>query len=263
MLTTRFKNVALNADPRSPPHELGLLNDEDSWKLLSKKECLEWNTLASLPPWSDELGKQILKKCGGLPLAIVVLRGLLSRKQATYSKWLKVSQSVHWQLTQDPTLCADILALSYRDLPYYLKPCFLYFRLFPEDFEIPPRRLTLLWVAEGFVQPRGAEPLEDVAEDYLEELTGRCMIQVAARKANRRIKAGIIHDLLREFAISKAKEDRFLEVIHQDAKVTSITRGRRLAVHYSVPPALKNASKVRSLLCFDLNEPVFGEVKKF
>lgn len=113
------------------------------------------------------------------------------------------------------------------------------------------------------MQPRGAEPLEDVAEDYLEELIGRSMIQVAARKANRRIKTCIIHDLLREFAISKAKEDRFLEVIHQDVKVTSITRGRRLAVHYSVPPALKNASKVRSLLCFDLNEPVFGEVKKF
>ncbi|KAG6625230.1 hypothetical protein CIPAW_16G082300 [Carya illinoinensis] len=238
VLTTRFKDIALHADPRSPPHELCLLNDEDSWKLLSKKVCLEWNSTRTLPPWSEGLGRQIVKKCGGLPLAIVVLGGLLSRKEASYSEWLKVLQSVHWQLTQDPTLCADILALSYHDLPYYLKPCFLYLGLFPEDFEISARRLILLWVAEGFVQPRGQEPLEDVAEDYLEELIGRSMIQVAARKSNGRIKACIIHDLLREFAISKAQEDRFLEVIHQD-------------------------DKVRSLLCFDLNESVFREMKKF
>ncbi|XP_035541781.1 probable disease resistance RPP8-like protein 2 [Juglans regia] len=263
VLTTRFKDVALHADPRSPPHELCLLSDEDSWKLLSKKVCLEWNSIRTLPPWSEELGRQIVKKCGGLPLAIVVLGGLLSRKEASYSEWLKVLQSVHWQLTQDPTLCADILALSYHDLPYYLKPCFLYLGLFPEDFEISARRLILLWVAEGFVQPRGQEPLEDVAEDYLEELIGRSMIQVAARKSNGRIKTCSIHDLLREFAMSKAKEDRFLEVIHQDVKLKSFTRGRHLAVHCRVPPALKNTSKVRSLLCFDLNEPVFREIKKF
>ncbi|KAG6625226.1 hypothetical protein CIPAW_16G081900 [Carya illinoinensis] len=226
VLTTRFKDIALHADPRSPPQELCLLSDEDSWKLLSKKVCLEWNSTTTLPPWSEGLGRQIVKKCGGLPLAIVVLGGLLSRKEASYSEWLKVLQSVHWHLTQDPTLCADILALSYHDLPYYLKPCFLYLGLFPEDFEISARKLILLWVAEGFVQPRGQEPLEDVAEDYLEELIGRSMIQVAARKSNGRIKACIIHDLLREFAISKATEDRFLEVIHQDVKVKSFTRAR-------------------------------------
>lgn len=133
--------------------------------MLSKKVCLEWNSTRTLPPWSEGLGRRIVKKCGDLPLAIVVLGGLLSRKEASYSKWLKVLQSVHWQLTQDPILCADILALSYHDLPYYLKPCFLYLGLFPEDFEISTRRLILLWVAEGFVQPRGQEPLEDVAED--------------------------------------------------------------------------------------------------
>ncbi|XP_035541780.1 disease resistance protein RPP8-like isoform X2 [Juglans regia] len=263
VLTTRFKDIALHADPRSPPHELCLLSDEDSWKLLSKKVCLEWNSTRTLPPWSEELGRQIVKKCGGLPLAIVVLGGLLSRKEASYSEWLKVLQSVHWQLTQDPTLCADILALSYHDLPFYLKPCFLYLGLFPEDFEISARRLILLWVAEGFVQPRGQEPLEDVAEDYLEELIGRSMIQVAARKSNGRIKTCSIHDLLREFAMSKAKEDRFLEVIHQDVKLKSFTRGRHLSVHCRVSPALKNTSKVRSLLCFDLDEPVFREMKKF
>lgn len=266
MFTTRFKDVALHADPRTPPHELCLLSDEDSLKLLTKKACLEWNSTTSLlPPWTEQIGKQIVKKCGGLPLAIVVLGGLLSIKEATYNEWLKVLQSLHWQLKQDPLQCEDILALSYFDLPYYLKSCFLYFGLFPEDFEISARRLVLLWAAEGFVQPRGVEPLEDVAEDYLEELIGRSMVQAATRTSNGRIKTCRVHDLLRELSVTKAEEDRFLEVIHKDAKIVSLgplTRGRRLAIHFSVPPT-KNTAKVRSLLCFDPSEHIFIKMKRF
>lgn len=263
IFTTRFKDVALHADPRSPLHEPGLLSDEDGWELLSKKVCLEWNVKTSLPPWSKELGIQIVKRCGGLPLAIVVMGGLLSRKDATFNEWLKVLQSVHWQLAQDPTQCAEILALSYSDLPYYLKSCFLYFGLFPEDYEISARRLILLWVAEGFVQPRGQEPLEDVAEDYLEELVGRSMIQVATRKSNGRIKTCCVHDLLHELSVSKGKEDQFLDIIHGEFTVSSLTRARRLAIHFGVPPTTKNTPKVRSLLCFDICEPSFQELRKF
>ncbi|XP_030493802.2 putative disease resistance protein At1g50180 [Cannabis sativa] len=266
MLTTRFKDIAIHADPRSPPHEPSLLNDEESWQLLSRKISLQWNAVTSLPPWTDELGKKIVKKCGGLPLAIVVLGGLLSRREASYNEWLKVLQSVHWQLRQDTIQCADILALSYFDLPFYLKPCFLYFGLFPEDFEISASRLILLWVAEGFVQPRGQEPIEDVSEDYLEELVGRSMVQVATRNSNGRIKTCRMHDLLRELAIAKATEDRFLHVIHGESRAGSIrtlSRSRRLAIHFNFPPSKKTTINLRSLLCFDLNEPVKVQVKRF
>ncbi|EXC28010.1 Putative disease resistance RPP13-like protein 3 [Morus notabilis] len=194
-----------------------------------------------------------------------VLGGLLSRREASYNEWLKVLQSVHWQLTQSPIQCADILALSYFGLPFYLKPCFLYFGLFPEDLEISARRLILLWVAEGFVQPRGQEPLEDVAEDYLEELVGRSMVQVATRKSNGRIKTCRVHDLLREFAIARAKKDRFLNVVHDETKFRSmrtLAKGRRLAINFGFP-STKNTGKLRSLLCLDVNEPILIEVKKF
>ncbi|XP_021287192.1 putative disease resistance protein At1g50180 [Herrania umbratica] len=263
IFTTRFRDVALHADPRSRPHEPCLLSDEDSWKLLSKKICLEWNAMTSLPAWTEELGIQIVKKCRGLPLAIVVLGGLLSRREATYEEWLKVLQSAHWQLLRDPTQCLDILALSYHDLPYYLKPCFLYFGLFPEDFEISVRSLNLLWVAEGFVQPRGQEPLEDVAEDYLEELVGRSMVQIAAKKFNGRIKTIRIHDLFRELAIKKAKEDRFFDIIHGDAKDCFLTRPRRISTSFGITPKTTNRSRIRSLLVFDQNEPRLKDLKKF
>lgn len=263
IFTTRFKDIALHADPRSPLHEPHLLSDEDGWELLSKNVCLEWNAKTNLPPWSKELGMQIVKRCGGLPLAIVVMGGLLSRREATFEEWQKVLQSVYWQLAQDPAECAGILALSYSDLPYYLKPCFLYFGLFPEDYEISARRLILLWIAEGFVQPRDREPVEDVAEDYLEELVGRSMIQVATRTSNGRIKTCCIHDLLLELSVSKGREDGFLDIIHGEFTVNPLTRSRRLAIHYGVLPMMKNAPKVRSLLSFDICEPGFQDLRKF
>ncbi|RVW81253.1 Disease resistance protein RPM1 [Vitis vinifera] len=97
---------------------------------------------------------------------------------------------------QGPESCMGILALSYNDLPYYLKSCFLYCGIFPEDSEIKTSKLIQLWLVEGFIQRRGKEPLEDIAEDYLYELIHRSMIQVAARKIDGRTHAFSHHTYL-------------------------------------------------------------------
>ncbi|XP_058112015.1 disease resistance protein RPP13-like [Magnolia sinica] len=129
-----------------------------------------------------EVGERMVAKCGGLPLAITVLGGVLSRKD------------------------------NYHDLPYDLTPCFLYLGAFPEDSEIDVAELIRLWIAEGFVQKRGGEEMEDVAEDYMNELISRSMIQVSKRKSNGTAEKCRIHDLLRSLSIAKAKEERFLDV---------------------------------------------------
>ncbi|CBI40287.3 unnamed protein product, partial [Vitis vinifera] len=76
-----------------------------------------------LPSRVEELGKKIVAKCRGLLLAIVVLRGLLSRKEKTQHSWRKVLDNVNWHLNKGPHSCLGILSLSYNDLPYYLKSC--------------------------------------------------------------------------------------------------------------------------------------------
>ncbi|XXG71048.1 hypothetical protein AAC387_Pa07g0388 [Persea americana] len=137
MLTTRNKVVALHADPLSHPHEMRLLNPNEGWILFLKKIFLEGNTLSACPSELEKIGRKILAKCGGLPLAILVIGGLLARKDKTFSAWSKVLESV----TESSEQCREILALSYWDLPHYLKPCFLYLGLFPEDYEIGSGRL--------------------------------------------------------------------------------------------------------------------------
>ncbi|OMO60975.1 putative disease resistance RPP8-like protein 2-like protein [Corchorus capsularis] len=130
------------------------------------------------------------------------------------------------------------------------------------DFEISVRRLILLWEAQGFVQPRGQEPLEDVAEDYLEELLGRSMVQIAAKKLNGKIKSIRVHDLLRELAIKKGKDDRFFDIIHGNVRDRFLTRPRMLSTSFGITPKTRSSSRIRSLLVFDNNEHRLKDFKK-
>ncbi|KAF8396473.1 hypothetical protein HHK36_018096 [Tetracentron sinense] len=246
LITTRNKEVALHADPFSLPHEPRCLTDEESWVLLCKK-AFPKDVVARgdfLVTGMEKLGREIVKKCGGLPLAVVVLGGLLATKKSLY-EWEMVYKNFNIHLSkgqQQPQGVLGILALSYYDLPYYLKPCFLYLGLFREDFQISTNQLIRLWMAEGFVTlPHEGEEgtMEDIAEKYLEELIFRCMVQVGRRDTNERVKTCRIHDLMRDLCITKAKEDSFLEILDlsgtievADSSLIAVAKARRCAIHF-------------------------------
>ncbi|XP_058114670.1 disease resistance protein RPP13-like isoform X1 [Magnolia sinica] len=227
LLTTHSKDVALHAEAGSRPHELRFLNDEESWELFCKKTFPgpEGGCSKDLL----KLGREIVEKCHGVPLAIVVVGGLLSSKEPM--EWENVRKTLSLQFSQGEPQISSVLSLSYKDLPYYLKPCFLYLGIFPEDYEFPAKKLIQLWAAEGFLQPRGDETLEKVGEDYLKELVQRSMIQLAQRSSSGGIKSCRIHDLFRDLSISKAKEDDFLQVHGENVATLSTSTARRLAIH--------------------------------
>ncbi|XXG72335.1 hypothetical protein AAC387_Pa07g1462 [Persea americana] len=262
MLTTRKKDVALRADPKRKPYEVRLLTDEECWELLHKKAFLGVANHGDLKEL-EAVGKDIAKRCCGLPLAVVVLGGLLSRKDQSIHEWEKVRRSIGWHLKEGEDQILHILALSYTDLPYYLKMCFLCFAAFPEDSSIHATELCRMWVAEGFVQERGDETMEDVAEDYLLELIHRSLVQVVERCSNGRVKRCGIHDLLRDLAITKAKECQFLDVYSGNVRSASPTTERRLSIthgdickHMSVNHLTR---QLRSLFCFFQFDAPFGK----
>ena len=240
LITTRNQEIASHAN--SQLYKLRLLNKTESWDLFLKKIVV--------PAELEDLGKKMTAKCHGLPLAIVALGSLLSRKDKTTSSWRKVLESLEWHLNQGPESCFGILALSYNDLPYYLKSCFLYCGLFLEDSEIKVSKLFQMWIAEGFVQRRGDEMVEEVAGDYLEELVDRSMIRVVKQKSNGGIKSCRIHDLLRDLAISEAKDSKFFEV-YENTDYTSPISVRRLTTHHKKEIVHHiNGSRLRSLIGF-------------
>ncbi|KAL9689965.1 hypothetical protein QQ045_010358 [Rhodiola kirilowii] len=200
IITTRNMKVA--AMNKAYVHELRYLDEDESWRLFCKKAFLDDNDMM-INPRIKHVGREMVEKCLGLPLAIVTLGGLLSTKSSLYD-WTWVRDNFWKQLEEeDSTHINALLLLSFRDLPYYLKPCFLYIGMFPENFEIPVSKLILLWVAEGFIGSEMGSP-ESVAKSYFDELVGRSLFQ---KNGEDWIGSTFtVHGLLRNLAIKEAKK---------------------------------------------------------
>ncbi|PON92403.1 NB-ARC domain containing protein [Trema orientale] len=211
LLTTCNTNVALHADPESSPHEMSFRSKDDSWKLLCKKTFIE-SIDRLCPPQLEEIGGEIVTKCAGLPLAIIVLGGLLSRKKRL-SEWQRF--------------------------------CFLYLGLFPEDHLISTRKLYRLWIAEGFI-PQHGERMEEIAEDYLNELIDRNMVQVARMSANDRVKHCRLHDLLLDLSISKSRLEQFF-VFQGNLDSLSLAKARHHVVYTSSVQSLDDILELEYL----------------
>ncbi|OMO76916.1 NB-ARC domain-containing protein [Corchorus olitorius] len=165
------------------------------------------------PSHLDSMARNLVEKGQGLPLAIVALGGLMSSKRST-AEWKRVHDNLNWELSNNPTfeLVKIISLLSYHDLSFQLKHCFLYCCIFPEDYEVSRKRLIRLWMAEGLLEQVNDVAPEVVAENYLMKLVSRSLLQVTRRNASGRPKAFKMHDLLREFALSISKEEKFVAV---------------------------------------------------
>jgi len=236
-ITTRNNGLIQHGESMEYCHSLDLLSDDDSWKLFRRIAFLEGeNSAESLSleeiesdqtaedsdnKAKQKLGWKMLKHCKGLPLAILTLGGVLSSKK-TISEWEKVQKNLTSYLMGDMEPGSDnkelfaMLELSYHDLPSYLKPCFLYLGVFPEDRAISAHKLYHLWEAEGLVtiptddgDEIQDECLDDKAESYLNELVKRCLVQVDKWWVNERISKIRFHDIFRDMlAINVLKGDQ-------------------------------------------------------
>lgn len=172
LITSRFHNVARAADCNTEPHLLACLNDDESLALLFRKALQQHIQPDNYPPNLVNVAKQLTTKCDGLPLALVVLGGMLATRERNHPAWIKVYDMLDWH-DGDGEKCSRVLAMSFQDLHYELKQCFLYFAAFPEDHKISAKHVTRMWIAENLVPTDGAGTLEDQAEAFLEELVQR------------------------------------------------------------------------------------------
>ncbi|KAK0602465.1 hypothetical protein LWI29_033657 [Acer saccharum] len=215
--------------------EITGLEWREAWELFCKKafpsneKCCPREELVE---WSQK----IVKKCGGLPLAIAAVGILLSKKRQIPIEWKKLHDSLGSEIDSDYSLAiiSRILLPSYKDLSINLKNCFLYFSIFPEDYSIAQERLIRSWIAEGFIKERGGKTLEDVAEDYLNELIGRNLVDVSKWDFDGRVKFCRVQNLIQEFIILKSKEGNFVKVLAEsDSSSSTDNKIRRLSIHHS------------------------------
>ncbi|MCD7445940.1 hypothetical protein HAX54_024641 [Datura stramonium] len=203
ILTTRQDKMASYAEVFSAPHHLRLFTDEESLCLLQKKVFGE----ESFPPELDVIGAQIAQSCGGLPLAIILVAGVLAKLDKDEVRWEGVARGLSSCIAGDKQKYMDIIYLSYRLLPGHLTNGFLYFGKHFED-ELLVRELIQLWIAEEFAVGNELKSAEDVAKDYLKELIDSNLVMVVRRSFFGEVKAIRMHDLLREFCLTSCKSYR-------------------------------------------------------
>ncbi|CBI32207.3 unnamed protein product, partial [Vitis vinifera] len=198
LVTTRNKNVATMMGGDKNFYELKHLSNNDCWELFKKHAFENRNTKEH--PDLALIGREIVKKCGGLPLAAKALGGLL-RHEHREDKWNIILASKIWNLPGDKCGILPALRLSYNDLPSHLKRCFAYCALFPQDYEFKKEELILLWMAEGLIQQSNEdEKMEDLGDDYFRELLSRSFFQSSSSNKSR----FVMHDLINDLANSIA-----------------------------------------------------------
>ncbi|KAK9265587.1 hypothetical protein L1049_001694 [Liquidambar formosana] len=252
ILTTRVGEVASRSSMEfhGDVYELKPLSPEDSWTLFCRKTFYE----NFCPPLLVELAESMLRRCEGLPLAIVAVSGVLATKDKNrIDEWGMVHQSLGVELEGDDRFknVKKVLSLSYDDLPSHLKSCFMYLSIFPSEHLIERMRLIRLWIAEGFVEEKEGKTLEEVAEGYLNQLFNRSLLQVAGTTIDGQVKTCRIHDLLREIVLSKSTSQNFVAIANQQHRRWP-GNVRRLSVDKSMGNVRENEvfSQLRSLLMF-------------
>ncbi|AED95698.1 disease resistance protein [Arabidopsis thaliana] len=260
LLTSRNEGVGIHADPTCLTFRASILNPEESWKLCERIVFPRRDeTEVRLDEEMEAMGKEMVTHCGGLPLAVKALGGLLANKH-TVPEWKRVSDNIGSQIVGGSCLDDNslnsvnrILSLSYEDLPTHLKHRFLYLAHFPEDSKIYTQDLFNYWAAEGIYD---GSTIQDSGEYYLEELVRRNLVIADNRYLSLEFNFCQMHDMMREVCLSKAKEENFLQIIKDPTSTSTInaqspSRSRRFSIHSGKAFHIlghRNNPKVRSLI---------------
>ena len=165
IVTTRNKEVA---SVMKSTKELNLeqLKESECWSMFVRHAFHGRN--ASEYPNLESMGKEMVDKCGGLPLAVKTLGNLLRRK-FSQREWVKILETDLWRLSEGDSNINSVLRLSYHHLPSILKRCFCYCSIFPKGHThiFGKGELIQLWVADGLLQCCG---IDKSKEDFGNEL---------------------------------------------------------------------------------------------
>nr|CAB3452586.1 unnamed protein product [Digitaria exilis] len=169
VVTTRSKKVAKMASPKV--YHLKCMTDDDCW-LLCRQRALP-NSNSNIDQQLVEIGKQITKKCGGLPLAAEAAGSALS-SSISWNHWKEVLENDLWACSEAKNLILPVLKVSYDHLSVPLKRCFAFCSLFPKGFTFDKDVLVQLWTAQGFVDAERDCGPEFIANGYFNDLVSRC-----------------------------------------------------------------------------------------
>ncbi|KAL9459136.1 hypothetical protein AB3S75_002513 [Citrus x aurantiifolia] len=264
LVTTRKEIVAGTMDS----------TDVISIKELSEREC--WSLFERIAfsnrPRSEceqleEIGRKIVSKCKGLPLAVKTIGSLLRFKRSL-RVWQSILDSQMWQLEEFERGLLAPLLMSYNDLPPTIKRCFLYCAIFPKDYRMDKDELIKLWLAQGYIRPKENKELEMIGQEYFDYLATRSFFQeFETDDYDGLVVSCKMHDIVHDFAQYLTKNECFsTEANGREEPLSLINTPKEklrhsmliLGYEASFPDSLLNAKKLRSFLIHNSPYDVFS-----
>jgi Leucine-rich repeat (LRR) protein len=228
----------------------------------------------------------IVKKCEGLPLALVSVAQLLRARsdRLTPNNIEEVCTNLGYYLEMSPALegMQKALIRTYDSLPGHdLKSCFLSLSMFrpednpvrkkslvvPEDNLVRKKSLVRRWLAEGLVAKSDPDDEEKKADEYFEELINRNVIQPVDSSSRDRVKNCRINGVMLDFILHKSVSENFITLVHKDNFRRTKEVPRRISVWDADAESIRMAmemdlSRVRSLAIFEQDGKDLGDLQR-
>ncbi|KAF7105711.1 hypothetical protein CFC21_106490 [Triticum aestivum] len=216
VVTTRSQKVASIMQTLGP-HKLACLSEQDSWELFAQKAYS--NSVEQEQSELVSIGRRIVNKCRGLPLALKTMGGFLSSYQQV-QEWKAIEESnIRDNNVRGKDEIMSILKLSYTHLSSEMKQCFAFCAVFPKDYEMDKDKLIQLWIANGFIQEKGTMDLTLTGEFIFSELVWRSFLQdqnvVVVNKPIHETIVYKMHDLMHDLAKDVTDECATVEELTQ------------------------------------------------
>ncbi|KAK9109138.1 hypothetical protein Sjap_017198 [Stephania japonica] len=207
LVTTRKEGVAETMGTVSPYPMKRL--PETYCRAIFKERAFQKGGPPKTPAF-EEIGEQIVAKCGGFPLAVKTLGALMHSKK-TIAEWMSI-RDIEDLLVRDEAGLMRVLRLNYDHLASPLKKCFKYCAVFPKGSRIMKDDLIRQWIAQGFIPPSSDDhfEMEEVGNDYFQHLRWNSLFQeVEEDKINGALSCKM-HDIVRKLALSVAEKECFV-----------------------------------------------------
>ena len=253
--TTEIMEVALACRCFCPEHifKMEPLSDDDSEKLLLQRMLVPGN---QSPQQFDDVIPQIMRSCGGLPLAIIIVARILASQPEKLEQWGSTQNSSGSIFGANPSMegfMGRILNICFISLPHYLKTCLLHLSTYPEGYLFLKYDVVKQWVADGFICANEGQDMEEVAGSYFDELVSMGLIQVMDISCDFESLSYSVHQLVLHLITYKSVEENFITVVdYSQTTIPLADKVRRLSLHFgsatcATTPESTRLSQVRSL----------------
>ena len=202
-----------------------------------------------------------MKKCGGVPLAIKALAGVLHGKKLI-GEWqaMRDSNLLHFVGEESGVSVSACLRLSYFHLPSHLKQCFTICSLFPKGHKIDKEQLIDLWIAHDMItlEP-GVDYLDYIGHKCFNSLVQMSFLQVENEFYGRATCS--MHNLVHDLAQSILKNRISLDAPTDATDYTLSCRYFSLTEQTQNLPPKNLFQKACSVYVDNCDDAIFGALK--